>query len=249
MRNKIVKLGRSKIVGIITLISIAISILVYMVIGYLIEGNIAITGILIAIIVSLIMAPLISWYMIGLLIKVHYLEIEMRTLATYDSLTKVLARKAFLTNAQNIYQIHQREKNILSILYIDIDDFKNINDTYGHKIGDDVLKSFGKILQDNKRESDIVGRLGGEEFAYILPSTNNDGAEQFSNNLRKIVNSQTIQLNNIDLTYSISIGVSVLNNNTIDLETLIHQADEALYIAKHSGKDCTIIYKHESKKR
>ena len=99
IRNKIVELGQIKIVSIITLISIVISILVYMVIGYLIEGKIVITGILIATIVSSIIAPSISWYMIGLLIKVHYLEIEMRTLATYDSLTKVLSRKAFLTNA------------------------------------------------------------------------------------------------------------------------------------------------------
>ena len=191
----------------------------------------------------MIIAPLICWYLITLLIKIHYLEVEMRNLATCDSLTKTMSRKTFLTNGKLLYKLDKRDASTLAVLYIDIDNFKKINDTYGHSTGDEVLKSFGSILNNNKRDSDIVGRLGGEEFAFVLPKTNKYGALQFADNLREIIKKQTIKDNNTPIKYTASIGISILDkNNKVSFEELLKQSDEALYRAKRSGKDCTIIY-------
>lgn len=182
--------------------------------------------------------------MIGLLIKIHHLEVEMRKLATYDSLTNIFSRKAFLTNSESLLSLTKKDKSILAILYIDIDNFKQINDTYGHNVGDEVLKSFGKILKNSKKENDIVGRLGGEEFAFLLSKTDIKGAIEFANKLHTIINKDKVPYSNTVLQYTVSIGVSIFNqNNQVELQTLLQQSDEALYQAKHSGKNCTKLYK------
>lgn len=244
MRSMIIKNGQIKTILFITVISVIISELFFFIVSYSLAVTIVLKGILISFIIPLIVTPILSWYLVSLIIKIHHLEVKMRNLATYDSLTNVLSRKAFMTNAEVLYQLNKREQSTLAFLYIDIDDFKKINDKYGHQAGDVVLKSFGEILDKNRRESDIVGRLGGEEFAYVLPETNIQGAMKFSNNLRNIINNQFIEFDNIKIKYTISIGVSICDcNNMVFLDELIRQADEALFIAKHQNKDCVIEYK------
>lgn len=243
MRKIIAQLGHIKSLLIITLFSTIASILIYIPVAYLIDDTILFSGILIAVIAPMIIAPSVSWYMIRLIIQIDLLETQMRELATFDNLTKVMSREAFLTNAQTIYKLIQRDKSLLAVLYIDIDDFKKVNDTYGHSIGDKVLKDFGHILRENTRKSDLVGRLGGEEFAFILADINSNGAIKFANNLRDRVNNTVVKLDDISISYSISIGISIFSNKKqVNLEELINQSDKALYIAKNSGKNCTILY-------
>ena len=248
MREQIIKLGQTKTVIFITITSIISSILLYLLVAYLWIGKDFFKGIIIATIIPTLITPSISWYMIKLLIKIHYLEIKMRELATFDSLTNVMSREAFLTESKNIYNISKKNSLSFAILYIDIDDFKKINDKYGHSTGDKVLKNFGSILNNFARNNDKVGRLGGEEFAFILPKTTLKDALNFANSLREIVNNQTIQDNNMIISYTTSIGISIFNNkNSVTLETLIKQSDKALYRAKHSGKNCSVIYKNLNK--
>lgn len=243
MRETIAKLGQVKTIILITIFAIISSELIYIMLAYFIIGEVRSIGFFISFIAPAILAPITSWFTIGLLIKVHYLELEMRELATYDDLTKVLSRKAFLTNAEILYQLAKRDRTSLAMLYIDIDDFKNINDKYGHSIGDKVLTLFGDILKESKRESDLVGRLGGEEFAYILPSTDSVGASSFAKNLKEKLKESYLEHDNLKINYTISIGVSIYSTeNNVKLEELINQADEVLYSAKHSGKNKVVIY-------
>lgn len=243
MRNKIIELGRIKVVTLITLFSISVSVIIYIAVMDLMAEEINSSGLIVSFLAPMIIAPTVSWIMLELIIKIHHLEIQMRELATYDSLTKVMSRKAFLTNSESLHQFIKREQLSLAMLYLDIDDFKKINDTYGHAVGDEVLKSFGKILDENRRESDIVGRLGGEEFAFVLPKTDAKGAVVFADNLRNIINNQQVKYNDTTITYTVSIGVSIFDkHNLVGLHELTTQADEALYVAKKSGKNCTIAY-------
>jgi diguanylate cyclase (GGDEF)-like protein len=252
VREKLIRLGLIKTVMLISLITVLAALSLYLFIGYFllkhilygsVTKEIYIAGIILTILISSIIAPIISWYIIDLLIKIHNLEVEMRYSATYDSLTKVMGRKAFLTNSEVLFQLNKRDNSSLAMLYIDIDDFKKVNDIHGHAIGDEVLKSFGYLSNNNKRDCDLVGRLGGEEFAFILPQTDDKGAIQFADNLRNIIKSHSLIHNNNIIRYTISIGVSIYNgNNQINLDTLIRQSDTALYIAKNSGKNKTILY-------
>lgn len=243
MIQKIVELGHIKTVILISLFSLVFSVLFLFAVGYFTGLEINPINYVNSILAPLIIAPIASWYIIKLLISTYHLEAKMRKMATYDTLTNVMSRRSFLTNAQAVYALVQRNNSSIAILYIDIDSFKKVNDTYGHSTGDEVLKNFGNILMEHKRESDLVGRLGGEEFTFLLPETNMKGAVKFADRLRDIVNNSVIIFDGATLSYSVSIGISVCNNdNEVTFDELVKQSDKALYVAKKSGKDCTILY-------
>ncbi len=134
------------------------------------------TAIIIATIVELLLAPALSYHMVGQSIKIYNLEEEMRELATYDSLTGVLARREFLVRAEYLFKLAKREGREFSVVIADIDHLKNINDQYGHNAGDKVLESFGQTIKSTIRESDLACRYGGDEFLFFLPNTSTDGA-------------------------------------------------------------------------
>jgi len=164
---------------------------------------------------------------------------ELEIQASQDHMTKLYNRRYFAEISKKIMQLSKRNKKELSVLMIDIDKFKNINDTYGHQVGDEVIISFANILKEFSRDSDVACRFGGEEFLLLLPETDLDGAMQIAEKLRKYVEEFTIKLeDDLTLNYTISIGVSKFDIiNESNLELSIHRADEALYESKNSGRN------------
>jgi diguanylate cyclase (GGDEF)-like protein len=239
----IIKYGRVKAVILNTVIAIIISLTLTELLFYITGTEVQTLGLAIAFFFPASIGPLFSWRLIGLILRIHQLESEMRKLATYDALTSVMSRSAFLDQSESIYHIVKRNKSSLGLIYIDIDDFKKINDTYGHTAGDTVLKSFGLILKKYSRESDLVGRLGGEEFAITLPDTDSPGAVHLAEKIREAARETSIDYSGKTICYTISVGVSAADTqNQVDLDTLISQADSALYKAKNSGKNRVIEY-------
>ncbi|MEA2098858.1 MAG: diguanylate cyclase [Campylobacterota bacterium] len=164
---------------------------------------------------------------------------ELQLLASTDSMTKLYNRRYFTEISKNILNISKRDEAELSILILDIDKFKNINDTFGHKTGDDVIIALAKMLQDSSRESDIISRWGGEEFVILLPNTKLKSAITLSEKIRKNVENLIIFTeDNKELKFTISIGVSAIDkeNDTI-INDAINRADKALYEAKESGRN------------
>jgi diguanylate cyclase (GGDEF)-like protein len=132
----------------------------------------------------------------------------------------------------------RRENQSLAVLAIDIDKFKNINDTYGHSTGDDALVLVSKTISAILRKSDIFGRLGGEEFAVSLPNTSFEGAKMVAEKMREsIENLEFNSRQNDKVAIRISIGVAMLNKDDNNLEDLLQRADEALYKAKDKGRN------------
>jgi two-component system cell cycle response regulator len=128
----------------------------------------------------------------------------------------------------------------MAFLMIDIDHFKEINDNYGHLVGDDVLKEVVQIIQNPIRSIDILGRYGGEEFGLILPETDEDGAMVLAEKIRDNVEKHTFIAGDgiIRLKLAISIGVSIYpNKNVKDVKTLVKNADDALYVSKKEGRN------------
>jgi len=238
-----VRLGQIRTVLLITVISVLFSLLVYLFIIFLTNKALRFDGVLISLVIPTIVAPIISWYLIKFVFQIMALETKMRNLATNDSLTNLLTRQSFLNRIEPLYELAKRNQTSFAILYMDVDNFKSINDTYGHHIGDKVLHSLGEILQTNKRDSDLVGRLGGEEFAYALPEIDLDGAKYFSEKIRKIIENDIFKEEGIYINYTMSIGISLYSpKNKVTLEKLIAQADTALYDAKVNGKNCVKAY-------
>ncbi|NPA74036.1 MAG: diguanylate cyclase [Epsilonproteobacteria bacterium] len=162
-----------------------------------------------------------------------------------DFLTKLATRRAIDMELKKVEEAYKRYKIDYSLCFVDIDHFKNINDTYGHDAGDIVLAALGKILKRFTRDVDFVGRYGGEEFLIILPSTNLENAIEFANKIRNIISNFKFMYKNERIKVNVSIGVSerALCRN---LEETIKRADEMLYKAKKTGRNKVCPFKDES---
>ena len=166
-------------------------------------------------------------------------------MAHTDELTQLYNRRQFLQLAEQ--SIQQWPKyNLTCLLMFDIDFFKNINDTYGHDVGDEVLRVLADITRREMRHTDVLARFGGEEFIALLPDTTLEDAISIANRLcRKIEKHQICIKDKFFFNFSVSIGVSQLQPNQSDLNLLIKNADIALYQAKKNGRNQVAIYTHE----
>ncbi len=178
-------------------------------------------------------------------LQLQELQQELKLLASTDPMTKLYNRRYFTKMSEHTLDLSKREKQDLTIIILDIDKFKNVNDTYGHKVGDDVIIALSNKLIEQQRKSDIVCRYGGEEFIILLPNTSLDGAVMVAQNIRKDIEALVINLeNNSELKFTVSIGVSEVNiQNETTIEESIKRADDALYDAKESGRNKVCIKK------
>lgn len=155
-------------------------------------------------------------------------------LSNTDSLTNVYNRRFLEDFSKKYFEIVKREKSTLSILLVDIDDFKNINDGYGHDVGDQVLINLVNMMKERIRENDFIVRLGGDEFLILLPNSDLNGAKIVA---QKLINSMHNSNFDDDKKFTISIGCSEYNIDDKDIECMIKRADESLYNAKKAGKN------------
>lgn len=159
---------------------------------------------------------------------------RLETLATTDELTGLKNFRAFQEKLSDQIALAERMRTPLSLLFIDLDHFKSINDTFGHPIGDKYLRKVAEILKTHSRKVDFVTRYGGEEFAVILPNTNQLSAMLLAEKLRKAIETQHW----VEKPITASFGVSTLSGDITDKTQLIFSADQALYISKARGRNC-----------
>ncbi len=167
--------------------------------------------------------------------------------STIDRLTGLFNRNCFNDMLTHLLALTQREDTELSLVFLDLDDFKLVNDTYGHQMGDMVLHKFGGILSGSIRKSDIALRYGGEEFVILMPNTNQKDALMLSNRIRLKVKNMPFIQNDTKLHISISGGLAVYPTHAKTADELIYSADSALYRAKGAGKNNIKIFKNESR--
>jgi diguanylate cyclase (GGDEF)-like protein len=169
--------------------------------------------------------------------KIADLNKALEYSATHDVLTETLNRGALLSYLENDIKRARRLKSSLSLIMFDVDFFKKVNDTYGHLVGDSVLRQLAIIIKDVIRDIDLFGRYGGEEFIIILPDTNLEQALVLANRLLLKVRESNFLTNKINLRITISIGLTEYKaEESIDL--FIERSDEAMYEAKKSGRNC-----------
>jgi len=164
--------------------------------------------------------------------RLEVLRAELATKIRYDSLTGILSREAFLRDFEKEQVMYGRD----AFLVIDADYFKQINDTYGHHVGDKALIEITNALKSGIRKTDRIGRIGGEEFAVHLKSVSNEKAAEIAERLRTNVEKANERFEFGDKILSISIG-AVVYNQKIDVKTLLRKADKLLYRAKETGRN------------
>ena len=162
-------------------------------------------------------------------------KLVAQKMANLDPLTNLYNRRAFYEVAPQYFQ----KQVPLAIIMFDLDSFKGINDTYGHKVGDEVLKSVSKALKKQARKADLIARWGGEEFIALLPETDLQTASVIAERYKLAINALVITQDNIGI--SASIGVAVSDVQTKDVEQLVSLADDKLYQAKAKGKNCIVF--------
>lgn len=170
----------------------------------------------------------------------------LENLATRDSLTNLYNRRHFLALAEHEWKRASRYGRPFSVLMLDLDDFKQINDQYGHAMGDQALILVAGIIQAALRQVEIAGRYGGDEFAVILPNTPSENGSIVGRRIRDEITNQYLQTRTGQIKLTVSIGIAGLSNGRWDkiksLDELLHQADRALYLSKGSGKNQVSLY-------
>ena len=161
----------------------------------------------------------------------------IKELSLVDPLTNIYNRRYFFEVSEQLFKLSHRRKEIFSLMILDIDYFKKVNDTYGHLVGDDILKFLVVNVQKNLRESDNFARFGGEEFIIILPNTDKKNALNVAEKIRRTVKEAPYINDKISFHITISIGVTEVTPKDTEIKHLIKRADEALYIAKDCGRN------------
>ena len=168
---------------------------------------------------------------------------EVQSLALTDPLTGLQNRRSLFELGRVEFARMQRMERPFCCMMLDLDHFKQVNDQYGHLVGDQVLQEFARRCSSSVREVDLVGRYGGEELIIFLPETDRPTSMQVAERLRSTIAATPIRIFDKEISVTASIGVASQDENTTDLETLIARADQAMYIAKHKGRNRVAISK------
>lgn len=188
-----------------------------------------------------LLAIFISGYLrnVSFIIMVsHRLYQDLRDTASRDFLTTVYNRRATQQLLDKEFNQFQRYHGFCSLILLDIDHFKAVNDSYGHETGDKILQNVTAILTAQLRKTDTLGRWGGEEFLVILPNTPLEQAIEVAEKLRHEVTKEKM----LGISCTISLGVKMLDNNDHSIDEAVKRADDALYSAKHNGRNCVVAF-------
>ena len=172
--------------------------------------------------------------------RIEAQEQALHKLAFIDPLANCNNRRSFLTNANTTFERSRRYKHTFAILFIDIDRFKDINDNYGHAIGDEAIKEMARICLENIRDSDILGRMGGDEFGVILQECGLEYAIQTAEKLRKRISDHIISSKSATIKFSISVGAATVEDSDTCVDDTMKRADRNLYKAKRTGRNLVI---------
>jgi diguanylate cyclase (GGDEF)-like protein len=180
--------------------------------------------------------------------RAHSLSYELQrakehaeTLARTDFLTGMNNRRSFYHLCETSFKVARRHGQDLAVILFDIDEFKEINDAHGHAVGDDVIRTLARIVANTGRESDVAGRVGGEEFAILLPHTDAKNARELAERLREQMEQSVVHLDRGEVRFTASFGVAQMAAGCESLEALVAAADAAMYEAKERGKNSVFV--------
>jgi diguanylate cyclase (GGDEF)-like protein len=230
-------LGKTKLVIALTFFATFLSFGLSSSINFLREGVLFNSTSGNAIIIPLILTPVIATSFVRLMFQLDLVSNKLEKLSFTDELTEVHNRRYFFEKLELEFSRAKRYNQVFSLLMIDIDDFKIINDTHGHPAGDVFLREFANICKNESREIDEFARLGGDEFGFLLPCLQQQQAEAFADRLRILLENSKLTYRNKQLQSTISIGLISWNPDIENSEMMFFILDNALNEAKVSGKN------------
>ena len=240
VRKLIRKLGVVMATAVFTLFVMLLSAILTTILLKVYLGRVVLSGLVFAMVVPGIIGAGLSPFLLRLIYQLDVTEERLRILSMTDDLTRAYNRRHFLELAEKELARAKRYHTIFSIIFIDIDCFKHINDAYGHLAGDKVLQAMCRHCISRSRKADTFARHGGEEFVYLLPETSHDDALSFAHRIKNELSLNPFSTDNHDIFITVSMGVKTYDKTIEDLNALLHGADQALYEAKRRGKNCVV---------
>ncbi|GAA5130243.1 GGDEF domain-containing protein [Thalassotalea piscium] len=191
---------------------------------------------------NLVILSLVGLLFLALILRQVHVSNRLRVIAKTDALTGLFNRRSLFKKGNLLVNEAVKEGNTVSAILLDIDFFKSVNDNYGHDVGDKVIKMVAEVGTETIRSRDYYARLGGEEFAAILPGASLEESKAFAERLREKVEQLDLSTINIERKITVSIGVANLAQVTPSFDILLHAADEAMYNAKEQGRNRVCCY-------
>ena len=161
--------------------------------------------------------------------------------SNFDLLSGLYNRRQFIYLAQKELSRIKRDKSSLSLILMDIDHFKKVNDTYGHPCGDCVITQISETIENSLRSEDVIARWGGEEFIILLPNTDSTQVAILAERLRLTIKNQKFVCSEADLKVTVTLGLTTINQHALSLDDLVEKAVQSLYIGKENGRDQYVI--------
>jgi diguanylate cyclase (GGDEF)-like protein len=178
-----------------------------------------------------------SWWVLHLVLQVERAHEQLRIQSNVDHLTGIFNRRYFMDRLREEIDRSMRHGSSFAVAFIDVDNFKRINDEHGHLSGDEILRQLTQICSKQIREMDTLARIGGEEFALLLPQTTAEDAAHLVERLRANVAATRAKIGDGWLDVTVSIGLASSCRDALDVNAILRRADEALYAAKRQGKN------------
>ena len=235
------RLGPKKFIFLLTITAVLFSVSLSCGLRLLLDGSLSREGTVIAATVPLLITPLIAYFFVHVLFELDAAKTQLALLSVTDDLTQAYNRRYFIGRARYEFARAQRYGHVFSMLFIDVDDFKRINDTYGHPAGDELLRKLADVCLCESREVDVFARMGGDEFGLLIPGVEQEDAVLFANRLRQILAESSTLYHGKKLQTTISVGVITWTPAVENFERLIFLMDKALYAAKRDGKNKTVV--------
>jgi diguanylate cyclase (GGDEF)-like protein len=225
-----------------TLISILLSVGITGSVNAFLKGGPLREGWVIAILAPLVIAPLMSVQMLQLLRKLDEAERQLKALSHTDELTQAYNRRYFMEYAGQELRRAHRSGEKFSIAILDLDNFKQINDQWGHFVGDQVLRELSCVFKEHIRGADVFARYGGDEFIILFPQTDREQIQAWAGRFYEKFPAISIQLEGLSAQPLYSMGIAVFESSILELDDLLKQADHALYQAKRKGGNQFVVY-------
>ncbi|MBI5300859.1 MAG: diguanylate cyclase [Chloroflexi bacterium] len=241
LRRLILRLGIIKASVVTTIVAVLCSVVISIGINHLWYGENSNQVIFFAIAAPVIIAPIFNYLFLRMVFQLEYLQAQLREIAIRDGLTGAFNRRHWIELAECELARARRYAGVFSVIMFDVDNFKHINDTYGHVAGDLVLCQLSSICMSQSRRIDAFARYGGEEFVFLLPQSDKAQAWLFAERIRTSLAQARFDFNQIEFGVTVSVGVITFCSCISNLDDLLIRVDKALYVAKKAGKDRTIV--------
>ena len=191
-----------------------------------------------------LLAPviLVAYITTMLAADIRYAVDKIRQVSDTDDLTGLYNMRAFSSILQRAFKQSVRHGHTLSVLMVDSDNLKNVNDSYGHEAGNRLLQHLVRCIHDELRASDVMARFGGDEFVILLPETNRRGAQEVAERIRRSIESSRFSAREGDINITVSLGIASYPEDGGNLEIILDKADKAMYRAKQRGRNRVVVY-------